>query len=548
LRSRGIARKLKESASCRDDCWFGLARNAPIRFSYRQQSTPEVLLSIRVATVIFRSAVCLALLSTAALAESRATLDVNETLFTVVSAMNVCGYDQELQSSSPIRLEVRADLVEASKSPAAAAAAKEMCQFYRDHQQGDAAHDLAQYVSLALNLGPPPNFAPKVLESDMPPDASYVLGFVPLLKAYYAAANLHAIWQKHEREYSALIDQYHQPVAQMIQSVDNYLRMPMSGFEGRSYTVYLEPMSAPGQVNSRNYAQDYYYLVVSPAANNLHMEALRHTYLHFVLDPLVNRRGTSLEKLKPIELSLQSAPMAEEYKHDTGLLVIECLIRAIEARTPADPKLPEKDRLALVQQDEAQGFALTGYFYNQLRDFEKGGAGLQSAFPDWLHAIDVGREKKHASQIAFAAQASPEVMQATKRASQNQKKIDLAERALASGNPAEAGKLAQDSLQANEDVPRAYFVLAKVASLGGQMQDAQADFQKALDGAKDPHVIAWAHIYLGRILDIQEERDSAVAQYKAALATNDVPPDAKRAAERGLQEPYQTPQAKHETQ
>ena len=482
-------------------------------------------------------------LSGGAAAQTRAMLDVSETLFTIVSAMNVCGYDQELDSSSPIRAEVRADLVEASKLPGAAKAAEEMCLFYRDHRQGDLAHDLAQYVSLALNLGPPPGLTPKLAESDLPPDAGYVLGFVPLVKSYYVAANLHGIWQEHQREYLALIDQYHAPVAQMITATDNYLRMPMSSIAGRNFTVYLEPMTAPGQVDSRNY-QDLYFVVVSPAANNLHMDALRHTYLHFVLDPLVLRRGSSLDRLKPILLALQSAPMSEDYKRDPGLLVIECLIRAIEARTPADAKLPEKDRQALVERDEAQGFLLTGYFYNQLRDFEKGGTGLQTAFPDWLHGIDVDREKKRAGQIAFAAHAEPEVMQATKRASQ--KKIDLAERALASGNPAEAGKLAQESLQAGEDPARAYFVLAKVASLGGQMQDAQANFQKALDAAKDPHVIAWSHIYLGRILDIQEEREGAVAQYKAALATSNVPEDAKSAAERGLQTPYQPPRAKRE--
>ena len=487
----------------------------------------------------------LLLLAGSAAAQSRATLDVNETLFTVVAAMNVCGYDQELDQSSPIRGEVRADLVEASKSAPAASAAREMCRFYRDHQQGDMAHDLAQYVSLALNLGPPPGLTPKVAESDLPPDAGYVLGFVPLLRLYYSAANLHAIWLKHQPQYVALIDQYHAPVAKMISSTDNYVRMPTSsGFAGRTFTVYLEPMSAPGQVNSRNY-QDSYELVVSPASSNLHMDALRHTYLHFVLDPLVARRSTSLDRLKPILLSVQRASMSQEYKTDTGLLVIECLIRAIEARTPSDPKLPEKDRLDLVQRDEAQGFVLTGYFYNQLREFEKGGVGLETAFPDWLHGIDVDREKKRASQIAFVEQAEPEVMQATKRASQ-QKKIDLAERALASGNPVEAEKLAQDSLQANEDPSRAYFVLAKVASLGGKMQDAQADFQKALDAGKDPHVVAWSHIYLGRILDIQEERDGAVAQYKAALATSDVPEDAKTAAEHGLQTPYQPPTAKRQ--
>ena len=152
--------------------------------------------------------------------------------------------------------------------------------------------------------------------------------------------------------------------------------MPLSGYAGRSFNVYLEPMIAPGQVNSRNYLQDFYYVVVSPAGDNIHMEALRHTYLHFVLDPLIAKRAIALDRLKPILKSVQTAPMAEEYKTDIGLLVIECLIRAIEARTPADPKLPERAREALVQRDEAEGFVLTGYFYEQLRDFRKGRHGI----------------------------------------------------------------------------------------------------------------------------------------------------------------------------
>ena len=483
-------------------------------------------------------------LSGAAAAQSKATLDVNETLFSVVAAMNVCGYDQELSSSSPIRSAVRADLVEAAKSPATAAAAKEMCSFYRDHQQGDAAHDLAQYVSLALNLGPPPDFTPRAKEADLPPDTAYILGFVPLLQEYYKAANLHAIWQKHQPEYLALIDQYHTPVANMITATDNYLRMPLSGYAGRSFIVYLEPMAAPGQVNSRNYMQDYYYLVISPAGSNIHIEALRHTYLHFVLDPLIAKRATALDRLKPILIAVQKAPMSEEYKLDTGLLVIECLIRAIEAQTPSDPKLPEKDRLALVQRDEAEGFVLTGYFFEQLRDFAKGNTGMQDAFPNWLHNIDVLHEKKRASEISFATQATPEVMQATKHAAPQ--KVDLAEAALASGNPAEAGKLAQEALQANQDPARAYFVLAKVATFGGDMEGAQTNFQKALEAAKDPHVTAWCHIYLGRILDLQGERESAVAQYQAVQQMSDAPAEAKTAAERGLKEPYQPPTAKQQ--
>ena len=111
----------------------------------------------------------------------------------------------------------------------------------------------------------------------------------------------------------------------------------------------------------------------------------------------------------------------------------------------------------------------------------------------------------------------------------------MAERALASGNPAEAAKLAQEALQANQDQARAYFVLAKVASFNGDMQGAQTDFQKALTAAKDPRVTAWCHIYLGRILDLQGERDSAVAQYQTALDMSDAPPETKSAVRAGVE-------------
>ena len=477
----------------------------------------------------------------AAPAQSKSTIDVSETIFSVLSGMNVCGYDSELASSSPIRVEVRADLVAASKSPEAAAAAKEMCHFYADHLQDGAAHQLARYVSLALNLGDPPDFAPKSKEADLPPDASYLLGFVPVLKQYATAAKLHSIWLKHQSQYMGLISKYHDPVARMVASTDTYLRMPSSGYLGRSYTIYLEPMAAPGEVNSRNYQQDLFYIVVSPTNDNIHMGDLRHTYLHYVLDPLIAKRATSLARLKPILAAVQKAPMATEYKEDMGLLVIESLIRAIEARTPSDPKLPEKERIELVNRDEAEGFVLTDYFYDQLKIFEKENVGLKDAFPDWLHNLDVEKIRKQASEMKFAPQAAPDVMLAGN--GKAKLKIDQAERALAGGNPEGAAQLAQEALAANEDPARCYFVLARAASVTGNLQDAKDDFVKAASSSQDPRIIAWSHIYLGRILDLQDDRDAAIEQYKAALSAGDSSPDTRSAAERGLQAPFEPPEA-----
>jgi len=72
------------------------------------------------------------------------------------------------------------------------------------------------------------------------------------------------------------------------------------------------------------------------------------------------------------------------------------------------------------------------------------------------------------------------------------------------------------------------------------MAGARNYFQKTLEVAREPRLLAWSHIYLGRILDLQEERDAAVGHYRAALSA-DQAPEVKAAAERGLKQPYEPP-------
>ena len=60
----------------------------------------------------------------------------------------------------------------------------------------------------------------------------------------------------------------------------------------------------------------------------------------------------------------------------------------------------------------------------------------------------------------------------------------------------------------------------------------------------DSRMLAWSHIYLGRIFDIQQNRDVAVEHYQAALAAGDPSADTRAAAERGLAAPYQAGRAR----
>ncbi len=73
------------------------------------------------------------------------------------------------------------------------------------------------------------------------------------------------------------------------------------------------------------------------------------------------------------------------------------------------------------------------------------------------------------------------------------------------------------------------------------MQGARNYFQQALDVAREPKVVAWSHIYLGRIYDLEEDRAAAIDQYHAALNAGSSLPEAKAAAEHGLERPYEPP-------
>src|SRR5208337_2070837 len=176
------------------------------------------------------------------------SLETSETLFTVLTAINTCGYDQELSSSDPLRAQIRSDVAKAVENTAGAQdVIAPMCAFYRQHQGADDSRDLSQYVSLALYLQEPPAFTPKVKQAELPPDAAPLADIVPMMQAFYQKIGLHAIWERHRARYTELTDIYHDPLAKMTFDTEIYLKMASAGYLGRQFTVYLDAMGAPGQ-------------------------------------------------------------------------------------------------------------------------------------------------------------------------------------------------------------------------------------------------------------------------------------------------------------
>lgn len=471
--------------------------------------------------------------------QPNASLENNASLFTVLTAINSCGYDAELNASAAVRSEVRDEV---AKAVAASDDLKEshgvMCQFYRDHQQEDAARTLAQYVSLALYLNEPPALTLKAQEADLPPDASYVSGLVPMLQNFYGQAGLRAIWERHQAEYSAFTDRYHEPLSKMLFDTEIYLKMPSAGYLGHSFTVFLDPMGAPGQTNARNYGADY-FVVISPGnGSDLKMEQIRHTYLHYLLDPFALKYPTAMGKLGPLLDYVKTSPIDSNFKGDASLLVTECLIRAVEAHNTGSGKNAEAQRQAMVDQSVGQGFILTSYFYGALERFEKEPTGLRDAYSELLTGIDIGKEEKQAAQVHFASKAEPELLNVSQPT--GNKLLATAEERLSAGDTEAAKKLAQQALDGkNGDPGRALFVLAQAATASRDVQGARNYFEQALGVAQEPSVVAWSHIYLGRIFDLQENRAAALDHYRAALSAGASLPEAKAAAERGIEHPYE---------
>ena len=136
-------------------------------------------------------------------------------------------------------------------------------------------------------------------------------------------------------------------------------------------------------------------------------------------------------------------PLEFRYRSDTVALAIECLIKAIEART-MDTGIPEYKipagvdrsdlpryqrerqavqrkmeavRVAAVHHDMTQGFVLTQYFYDQLLQFEKDPASLQDSIGEMVYGMDIDQQVHRARQTEFDEQADEDVL-STQQATQ----------------------------------------------------------------------------------------------------------------------------------
>jgi tetratricopeptide (TPR) repeat protein len=493
----------------------------------------------------------------------------SEPVFVMAAALNACGYDEGLEESDPVRKHIRDEMNQAfAQSEEARAKRDALCLYIAQHRMTGSERDIAQYISLSLYLTPPPELEMTADLTEMPPDATQVAEIVPILRAFVAAVDLHGIWLAAHHTYDEAADKIHDPLSQAIVATNIYLKMPAATYSGSRFIVVIEPQLSPSTVNARIYGTDY-VVVVSPVNGTLRLNDVRHTYLHYVIDPLLYARSNAIDREQPVLKVIRDAPLEFRMRNDVVPLTIECMIKAIEARTMdtgiAEYKIPagvdrsqlpvyehqrelnrqkiDAARWAAVQHDMRQGYVLTQYFYEQMIAFEKDPASLKDTIGEMVYSMDVEQQVSRAKQIAFDKEADEDVLQRAKP--RQLAGLDLAEAKLAAGDTETARAMAQkvlagetDTIASTADAARAHFIMARVDLITVHPDEAVGEFQKTIATSKEQRLVAWSHIYLGRMLDLECKRDEALAEYKDALASRDGQIDTRLAAERGVKAAY----------
>ena len=468
-------------------------------------------------------------------------LEPSEQVFCVMAALNAGGYDAGLglDTGDNTREEARAYLEQAH-----APVAKRLAAFYSEHRvAGDPGADLGQFVSLALLLGPPPDFKLAVPPEDLPPDAKAVSGLVPLLKTFYVQANLHELWSRLQARYQAVELRYSAAVRQAIFMTDIYFRFPSGGYLGRTCRIDLDLLGAPDQAQARVYGFDYYLVVT--ASKQSRVDEIRHQYLHFLLDPLAAKYAPEInEKARLRGIAYRAPALATSFKEDYPLLISECLIRAAELRLDKRPP-PQAEKS--LQEMTASGLILVRYFYESLADFEKHDASMAVFYQQMIRGIDPVQEERRLAKVTFAPAPTPPVQPAALPAkTEEDRLLDQGDNLFYRGRYSDAKLAYQEVLEKTDPKSeRALFGLAIVASNMRKPDLAEEYFQKTLETARDLRIVTWSHVYLGRLYDLRGKRDDALTQYRAASLTAAAYPMALRAVQAGEAQQFGSKEETH---
>ena len=468
-----------------------------------------------------------------------AIIDRDIRVFTTVAALNAAGFDVELAPQyHPVRQQVRAHLESLDTD-----LRTRLGEFYREHKgdESDGAQ-LAKYVSLALSLTDPPTMEFAFDGDFVPPDARELAEFVPLLREFYLKAGVIQLWSRLRFQYEESLDAMGPALRETILRTDVFLRVPTGGVRERQLVIFLELAAPVNSVNVRNY-QDNLYVVLGQSSD-MPVEDVRHAYLHLLLDPLVRQNRENLPEAGRLASLIEGVEgIRPQFTEDFAILATESLIRAAELRM---------DRLvgigAAEQLDAAyrSGMILAPFFYDEFEKFASAEAGIREYFREMIDAIEVEieearfEERFHQIELPPQAEVRAEVPLVPPAPDPVREILREAQAAFNSREDDAAHEAFQRILvEFDRTNGPALYGMALIVSREGDPELAEDYFVRTIQSdTAETAMIVWSHIFLGRIYDIECERESALEQYRLAIRIGDDTRGAQAAARAGREAPF----------
>ena len=393
------------------------------------------------------------------LAEYGVSLQPDARLIVMMAALEAAGFDPTPPGREPSAFRV---LVRKDQANLDAGLREQLKNFFDRNKlpaPASAPDQAARYVSLAYVLGPPPSLDSPERADDLPGGALEVLDFAPLLREFYKKSGIDERLVSYTRAYQAEGDRLRQPAAEMVRAVLSYLhtrpiiattervrvkspdkkKNAPTVYEAREhqrrFVIVPDLLAAPGAINFRVIADDYYAIV--PEGTDPASSELRRGYLQYVIDPLVLKFNKEIAARRDLVKQLIDARTREGaiVSPDPFIVVSRSLVAAADARFEEANRLnavTNRQRLRLQQaKDEAtrktiaaeaeraraaiadetiarlaedyeRGAVMDFFFADQLRDFQVSGFDIANFFGDMIAGFDPARESKRLPEVSVA--------------------------------------------------------------------------------------------------------------------------------------------------
>jgi tetratricopeptide (TPR) repeat protein len=380
-------------------------------------------------------------------------------LIIMMAALDAAGFDPTPPGKQPSAFRRLVHKDQEALDPALRERMRNFFELHKLPAPATAADQAARYVSFAYAIGQPPLLDAPERSDDLPGGVLEVLDFAPLVQQFYRKSGLDERLVAYMRAYQAEGDRLRPQSAEMVRAVLSYLhtrpilvsvervrvKSPdkkksnaiVYSTRERERRFYIVPdlLAAPGTINFRVIADDYYAVV--PEGTDPTSSDIRHAFLQFVIDPLVIKfnKEISAQRDQIKQLIDLRTNAGATVSPDVFIVAGRSLVAAAEARFDETTRLNDvtalqrrhlqqakddterkaiaaeaesaraaiaDETLASLAEDYENGAVLDFYFADQLRDFQSSGFDIANFFADMITGIDATKESKRLAGVADA--------------------------------------------------------------------------------------------------------------------------------------------------